>query len=47
MAAFFVPVTELGLKAITGAESLTVSVKLAVPDPPVFEAVRVWTVAVV
>jgi hypothetical protein len=36
-----VVVIELGLKLITGAASLTVSVKLAVADPPVFEAVSV------
>jgi hypothetical protein len=41
MAEFLVATSELGLKAIEGATSLTVRVKEAVAEPPVLEAVMV------
>ena len=41
MAAFLVATSELGLKAIEGATSLTVMEKEAEPEPPEFVAVMV------
>jgi hypothetical protein len=41
IAAFLVATSELGLKVMTGATSLTVRVKEAVAEPPEFEAVMV------